>query len=434
MDSPIAKLGPEILLEIFEWLSQDGGATLVPSALCCRKWLPLVLSVLYGDVVLTPKRLAKFGKNCADHRIRSLTLRLDVDIDVNPYDPSEAQQTVESRLQAVRQLCRRIMRMSPAALSILVSFPCPIRVLQDIPSILGNLPACCESLEVDVTSGELADPHLCDSIRAILPRLQHLRLRLPILCPAIFSAEPLDQNAPSQVIRAPKLKTCVINVSRYPPDHWSYMGAWATPCNCTFNGPQDQTPCALPPILPALKDFARLNSTNLERLWVMDVEAPHPSQPRSWAAWVRRDFISNTSHPIPVTTAGGVGNDPSFARVPSPKNLDRTQDWFSSPEGLEMLAEGRTWVGTTSGARLPITMLREHQETRRTVTRELFQKRSGITCMLWRKEDESGEKLLPEGPGELMQKWNLKERTLSGWTRDEHDASPYGWGVTRFTR
>ncbi|KAI6091581.1 hypothetical protein F4821DRAFT_187975 [Hypoxylon rubiginosum] len=439
MASPIAKLGPEILLEIFEWLSQsqNGDATLFSCVLCCKKWGPLVSSVLYGDVVLTPKRLAKFAENCADHQIRSLTVRLGA-IPVNPYDPSEAKQTAESRLEALRQLCLQIEKVRPTALSISVDFPFPFTASQEISSILNHLPRCCVSLEIDVRYGSIisnftadlqAHLHLCDSIRAVLPQLQNLRLRLPVICPGIFSAGLPDQKAPCRAIRAPTLKTCLINLSLRPPGPYPNQGPWATSCSddatrVPYVGQLDRLPSALPPILPALKEFALLNSTNLQRLWAIDVEPRDSIRPHSWAAWVRRDFISNTSLPIPVANIGGFGSSAWLARVPPPMGADNTQDWLSSPDVLETLAEGSTWVETSFGTRLPATMLREHQKAREALARAAFQKRNGISCMLWRNEEETGEKLLSGGPGELMKQWDLNETTPNGWTRDEHTASP----------
>ncbi|KAI1213913.1 uncharacterized protein F4807DRAFT_469668 [Annulohypoxylon truncatum] len=412
MISPIANLGPEILLEIFEWLSQDGNATLVPSVLCCRKWRPLALSVLYGDVVLTHKQLPKFVETCTDHEVRSLTLRLDT-IPVNPYEPSEAKQAAESRLEALRRLSLRMPRMRLSALSIMVKFPFPFTASQEISFILDHLPACCVSLDIDVryTSfipNSTVDPqahlHLCDSIRVILPQLRHLRLRLPLICPAIFSTKLPGQDTPYQVIRAPMLKTCLINLSLRPT--------------------HPKLPSPLPPVLAVLQDFARLNSTNLERLWVIDVESRGPN-PHSWAAWVRRDFFSNTSYPIPVANIGDFVRVAWLARVPSPASPHKTQDWLSTLDNLETLAEGSTWVETiASRARLPIAMLREHQDRREAMAGALFRKRNRIACMLWRNEDETGEKLLAEGPGELMRRWDMNEITPSGWMRDEHTASP----------
>ncbi|KAI2465950.1 hypothetical protein F4781DRAFT_424407 [Annulohypoxylon bovei var. microspora] len=332
----------------------DDDETLLPSILCCRKWRPLALSILYGDVVLIQKRLAKFVENCTDHEI--------------------PKQTAESSLEASRQLPLWILRTRPTSLSILVNFPFPFTASQEIYSILDHLPTYCVSLEIDVRYGssipnftaDLQDHlHLFDSIRVTLPRLQHLRLRLPLTCPAMFSAKLPGQNAPCQAIHAPMLKACFINLSLRPPGPYSSQGVWATPCSDDTTriphvGLLAQLPPALPPVLPALKDFARLNSTNLERLWVID------------AAW----------------------------------------------------AEGSTWIQTTSGARLPITMLRKHQDMRKALTKVPFQNCNALNDMLGRNEGETGEKMLSEGPGELTQRWDLNETTPSGWKRGEHTASP----------
>ncbi|KAI2775263.1 hypothetical protein F4815DRAFT_487542 [Daldinia loculata] len=434
--SSIAELAPEILLEIFKRLAKDNNATLVPSILCCRKWRPLALSVLYDDVVLNQQRLVKFVENCADHEIRSLTLRMGA-IPVNPYDTAEAKQTAEVRLEALRRLCSRITRLKPTVVSILVDFPFPYTGSSEISSIINNLPASCISLEIDIRYGSVihnfalgSQPHshLCDSIRDTLPRLQHLRLRLPRICPDIFSVQSPSQGAHRQTSRAAELKTCLINLSLRLPGTLS-RGVWATLCSddiaqTPYAGLLTRLPSALPSVLPVLKDFACLNSVNLERLWAIDVQPRDLTLPHSWSAWVRRDFISNASFPIHVLNIGGFKPDGWLARVPLSTSPEKTQDWVSSPDVLEMLAEDSTWIETTTGARLPMAMLREDQDTREALTRIPFYERNLITCMLWINEDETGEKLLPEGPGELMQQWDLNEITPSGWTRDAHTGSP----------
>lgn len=239
---------------------------------------PLALYILYDDVVLDLQRLAKFVENCADHEIRSLTLRIDAirTYFFFPEHPANVWKKAEARLAPLRRLC--LTRMKPTALSILVKFPFPYTALRDISSILDNLPASCISLEIDILYDETvaADlrtySHLCDSIRAILPRLKHLHLRLPLICPAIFS-ESSGQDVHCQTVRAPMLKTCLINISVGPPGY-VYGNAWASPCSndqTPHNGLQGQLPSALLSILPVLKDFARLNSINLQRLWVIHV-------------------------------------------------------------------------------------------------------------------------------------------------------------------
>jgi len=195
MNSPIANLAAQILLKIFEYIAQDPNASIVDAILCCKKWHPLAQSVLYGDVYLSSNRLFKFLDHCADEQIRSLSLRMEA-IPVNRDDPYEAIrtttaiETVKARLEALERLGLRIKKMKLISLSITVDFPLPFSASREISSILNNLPDSCTSLEIDMTySSRINCPeeiwrqwsttHVCNSIRASLPRLAYLRLRLP---------------------------------------------------------------------------------------------------------------------------------------------------------------------------------------------------------------------------------------------------------------
>ncbi|KAI1380238.1 hypothetical protein F4677DRAFT_441554 [Hypoxylon crocopeplum] len=275
------------------------------------------------------------------------------------------------------------------------------------------------------------DAHLdlCDSIRATLPQLQHLRLRLPLVCGTIFSIESPDQDNRYQAIRAPMLKTCLVNLFMCGPAV-AYAGLSMTCENdatqTPYIGLEDQLPLALPPLHLVMRDFARLNSINLERLWTIEMQPPESWSLQSLAGWVRRDFISNASFPIPVTNLSGFPYDTWLVRVPPPPGHGETQDWVSSRDRVETVAEGNTWIETTSGVRLPMAMLQEHRHTSVTaLTKAQFQEHNRISCILWIDEEITGQKLLPEGPGELMQWWDLNETTPSGWARDDYSGLLY---------
>ncbi|KAI0378506.1 hypothetical protein F5Y04DRAFT_146180 [Hypomontagnella monticulosa] len=440
----IDKLGPEIFLKIFEHLAQDSAATLIPAILCCRKWHSLVLSVLYGDVVLNDQRLFKFVSNSTDHTIRSLTLRMDA-IPSNPYEPMAAKRAAAARVSALRQLGPLIKRMKLLALSISLDIPYPFTAAKEISLIVENLTSSCTSLELDMRhsgyclepleefNDGISNPHprLCNSIRSLLPQLQHLRLRLPVICPSILSTEAPDQQPPYQVTRAPMLKICIINLSMREPRSVPVRGMIATLCSANttqspYIGTGDHLPPPLPTLLPVLKEFARLNSANLERLWILDphLDSKAHRKKNVWGGWIRRDVVSDTSFPIPVSPIGGFLREAWFARMPAPTDAEKTQDWLSTLELLEMQAEGNAWVEATSGARLPMAMVRDPWGARLAITREQYLKHNQISCMLWMNELEVGQHILPEGPGELMKQWELVEVTPSGWTRDNYDGSP----------
>lgn len=67
--------------------------------------------------------------------------------------------------------------------------------------------------------------HLCDSLRKILPRMQHVRLRLRT-CEALF----FDLSTPDNLIRLPNIKTLMYNCSRPP-------GTPLPTCRCANNSP-----------------------------------------------------------------------------------------------------------------------------------------------------------------------------------------------------
>jgi hypothetical protein len=48
-----------------------------------------------------------------------------------------------------------------------------------------------------------------------------------------------------------------------------------------------------------------------------------------------------------------------------------------------------------------------------------FRKQFNMNCTLWRNEEVTGQKLLPDEEGELMQRWNMRERVPEGWIRPD---------------
>ena len=234
---------PEILLKIFEWIGRDCDATLIASILCCKKWRPLAESVLYSDVFLNVHRLTRFLDTYTDRRIRSLTLAMDL-IQLNPYDSTLAVQTATARLEALRRLSSHIKKMALKSLSITIDFPFPFTASLELSSIVNNLPDSCTCLDIDTKHSGFVFPstdlndqptsHVCDAIRTILPRLEHLRLRRPQLCSALFGTKIHEQDTGFEAVRATNLKSCLINLSLREPTAPSSSGVWATPKHLNY--------------------------------------------------------------------------------------------------------------------------------------------------------------------------------------------------------
>lgn len=115
-----------------------------------------------------------------------------------------------------------------------------------IARLLGALSQSCIDLEINM-QGRDDDPrcyfgptfgsaHLCDSIRMLLPRIRHLRLRLGSLCPDFFSHTANGTRSP---ITALRLESMLVNLSVgglfreprvYKASQWTYPCAlWKNP-------------------------------------------------------------------------------------------------------------------------------------------------------------------------------------------------------------
>ncbi|KAI1733600.1 hypothetical protein F4680DRAFT_441138 [Xylaria scruposa] len=420
--SPIAQLAPEILLEIFNLLAlinKKGNAPLVSSILCCQKWRSLASSVLYRHVVLDSDRLEMFINNHTSCEVTSLTVKIGP-IAIYSSNPYAALHEADDRTASLKKLCSLIGDIKPTTLSLSINLPFPCTAMPEVASIVDSLPESCTGLEINMKHGneisapsllQAHPPHLCDSIRAVLPQLKHLRLRLPVLCSAIFSTNPSSQDIRRQAIHTPLLKTCLINLSLCGPGPIN-DGAWAIECGDDYArtphvGQIEQLQSALPPMKEVLRDFAHRNRSNLERLWILDVKPAY----KDHAAWIRRDFMLNVSYPIPFWKMDYFNPCDCVARVPLPTNLEETEDWVSRADRVETVAEGGTWVETETSARLPTRDMRKYQPPHWVLSGSEYRKRRQRTCTVWRNEEMTGKMTLPRGPGELMQQWDLHEIT-----------------------
>lgn len=424
----INKLAPELLQKIFDLIVQDPKGSLANSIICCKKWRPIAQSILYTDVFLSPNRLVKFLDNSADERIRSLTIRMEA-IPNNPYEPSEAAQTARARLETLERLVPRLKKIGSRLLSfsITVDFPGPFIPTNEIASLMEILPESCTGLEVDIKQTGFimrqtpAHPpvHLCGKIRAILPQIKYLRVRLPEICPALLGIEQHGEITSYEVVSAPKFQSCLINLAGREPGSTS-TDAMATRCSDSATktsqiGSLDRFPSALPPLVPVLQAFTRLNS-HLQQFWVIDVQPRDNNVPHAWPGWIRRDVLSRSSYPIPV------GNlllffDPLWL-ARAPKKPSGTEDWIGSMPLLESVAEGNVWTVAATGVRLATATFRGYEIILSALTKAQSEQKEKHYLMLWQNEEAAGEKMLPEGPGPFMKKWNMNEITPSGWTRE----------------
>ncbi|KAF2150563.1 hypothetical protein K461DRAFT_280561 [Myriangium duriaei CBS 260.36] len=418
--APIAKLTnrPEILLQIFKITAQNSGqiAILGSIARCCRAWYPFAQATLYGDVFLQGQRLDKFTGRPAylDQLIRSLTLQIDHTID---------HQVPENEHQALHALALRIPGMHGlTSLSIHAECVAPGAALESVIQIIGHLPVSCVGLDIDI-KGAAGHPHICPSISRLLHQLRHLRIRLPRICPELFQTL-LEGQQTIKTARAPLLEDCTINLALGDPGPYS-NGASTITCGSTNSLTATQA-LRSTSVLAALEAFCAHNAT-LRRFWVVDSQSK-PRQPANTsAAWIRRDFLTKTSHPIPLARIGGFRKDTNLARLPRGDGVAGTEDWISWTWALEELVEGCTWELARTDVRLPraVMVARGYPPQNPALTKAQFLlANNNHSCRMWVNEEATGQRVLPEHDGELMQTWDLQEKIPAGWRRDNVEGAP----------
>lgn len=280
MSCRVHQLPREIVLQILQHVRQlsalDGShASIVPSLQCCTRWYELGRQVLYGRTVLKTYSLVhfvkRFSQDSADNRqtlalITSLTISVSVGEPQASYDSTSSEddgsageneesfkEEGERQLRApLTRLCMILPRMSHLTTFTLSAdaFSIPSWTQDEVPghllsSLLTHLPISCVNLELDLHNDKNDETHPCPIIAGLLPRLNHLRLRMQCMCPALFGAATASRH-----LVYPSLRTCIVNCNT--------LFGKAVPCNAPTRqkkkSPRD-FPAASDLLIKALEDL-----------------------------------------------------------------------------------------------------------------------------------------------------------------------------------
>jgi hypothetical protein len=488
------RLPVEILSDIFQLVKLDSRpSALTACALCCKSWRDIVLPVFYRDVVLNNARLkafaAAFSTEYGGPLVRSLTLAIDpenddappaasdggapssVDDDGSDDDDTAPSSADDGSSANSRDLWRRLENLFAAVSSMtkLVSFSLTVTDAPTdtgfwlprplIASFVTRLPATCVDIEIDTNGHDFGLPggsvHLCDTLRGVLPRLRHLRLRLKVLCAALFvhnrqheewvtgvvaAGAPADIGAEGGVA-APALKTLVLNCAT----QYNGIGSHTRVCGALGrefdDGENPRRFVCYFPLPPARFELARclsrLYTTGggdgggggaspifpaIERLWMLDVQPPDDDDRSVYAVLNRRDVAADKTYVMPFDYMRRRPGEVFMARMPDGREV--LSDFWA----IEALAEGETWVEMLGGARVPATEATPDQGWRRVKkplplcsTQEYRGRFPSHRFTLWNNEDTAGIKLLSalERDG-LTDTAPVRELTPPGWSKNEH--------------
>jgi hypothetical protein len=158
-----------------------------------------------------------------------------------------------------------------------------------LATLLSKLPTICTSLDIDTPGSDRAEPgtsHLCDTIREILPRLEHLRLDLSTLCPKAFET-------PNP---CPTLTT--LTISCFAGNHNSrlcnsYLSEESLPSSST------RASEAMPPLIHHLQSILPL-LPNLEQCILLDQNGNPSANSAFHLTYNRRDVLRDTVTAMPV--------------------------------------------------------------------------------------------------------------------------------------
>ncbi|KAK2742941.1 hypothetical protein FQN57_005071 [Myotisia sp. PD_48] len=459
----------EILQEIFAHVQYDstGRKSLAHCALVCRSWSQQVIPLLYRHLVFNSRNIQNFYSDFnPDYSpfVRSLTINLR---DVTATDPVHSQiklyyedgiayreehiayrelSLVESRILMGLQKLSDIIPGFSSLTSF--SFAAVVEGVSDVDfdleksviPLLDSLPECCVCLELDlelrvrsrISIGMPSIPrhHIfcCDKLRLMLPRMEHVRLRVPTLCPALLGTGSMDvsKEYPEtyEPISLPRLRTFVIV-------HYCLASTrfhWTSFRQCYEIGLLFQ---AIPSLAKAFEQLIAnggLQVPSAEIDICREIPAPSNNDLSVHETYIRTDIVSRTSIAFPHYD---IGTTAVLLRD------DKGQEYIS--DGLEYrnFLEGEKWVDTLGGSRLPSAIFDVESSRFGLRKRHLNIKTSAwwenhsldVDCPLLENEKLTGMQLLEGekrvGVPDCLSDEPVSQKTPSGYVRAKSDSWAY---------
>ena len=181
-----------------------------------KRWNAVGTDLLCRDMVLDLQSITPFVDSCPAQKgakVRSCTVYLNlISKNVGPWicecvSCSALRQGGRSREYIDLEAATQGLWGSLQGMTSLASFSLHINHLVNFNAVqntvnycLENLPSQCKNLELNVLGRQIScwgtsspTTHLCETIRDVLPRMNHVRLKLPYICSSIFGRVPVDK-------------------------------------------------------------------------------------------------------------------------------------------------------------------------------------------------------------------------------------------------
>ncbi|KAF2827733.1 hypothetical protein CC86DRAFT_369807 [Ophiobolus disseminans] len=394
--------------------SQD----LTSCSLVDRRWHEATTPFLYGNIALNRDNLVQFcnhaevSKYCAYVHVHSLTITCE---SVRILEPVAQLVPLLPQFTNLRSFSfwpkqGFLKKFSQAALVQLVD----------------ALPASCTNLELEIhdfaAPKEGEEPHLCDALRKILPRMQHVRLQIRA-CEALFA----DPSTPDTSLRLPNLKTLVYNC----------FGIWGLLPTCRRTDTGRMT-------LAHSEVLWYVVTNRLEKLVSTPNAVPEDAKLYAlvnseienhngllWQTYIRAEMQSQSSVAMPHRGVWMEGSIPGSWVIRMPDDIEL----MSTFANAGILAEGQLWREVLGGARLPAAVLAAERAGKASFAVGCVEKGLSLlrTSEQWRKDNprkgtrywgderKTGEKTVcvveRKGKGDYLSLNPICEITPPGWKR-----------------
>lgn len=397
MASPMDKLPEELLYLILQHAQNSPNQrSFIKCLLCCRLWYKVGLPLFCQGVKLRNWNIMSFielfpRENLAMVKFLTLSIRASFD----PVRLARSGSYTDSGLLQLSRLLPKMINLSTLSFTysdMMMGHPRPLFMPRStVEALVENLPMSCVNLQIDTHGLDqyvYDQPHLCRALRQVLPRLQHLRLRLSDLCPGIFATgfktdgTMADESEICPVI-APNLKTLVINCC---------VGIW-TAGACGIR-PRIEAHNSL---IERLHEFAACGSfPAIERLWLVYKPRIEFVAPQ-YLCYKRCDIIQNQTLSIPYIYTScqyWAGIQLFLMRKPDGQQI------IAEERRVEQYVEDQMWKYTRRECRVPSAVMKKlHDESEKPVPVWDMEAMKAVQCscafhLLWYNEEASGTVLM----------------------------------------
>ena len=384
----VAQIPTEILRRIFCFLDRQ---SLVACLIVSHRWSEIARPFAWVSITLDNESLANFIRSAGQTKVgrglvKSLTLSLNTawptheDNEEARYvaipkgfeganlksariwkDLEELAQVIEDRMIDLVSFSLRVDKHPKGGRTkdhVSCPWGCWLRS-QTVDRLLRALPASCIDLELD-TKGREDDPvcgfhpawgssHLCTTVRTLLPRLRHLRLRLGALCPRLVLGE--DGWA-----KAPHVRSVCINLNLEPASggvEGCASSGRPLPDALDFkdisNTPEDLGDEELSLASTLQEAYQASVFEQLRRFQIMNLRS---ASGRQHDHFTQQDIIENETRILPfrgVWTGDGTFDDHTFLA----RNRD-DEEFIGLMGDMEAILEDGTWFTSVDGDRWSI--------------------------------------------------------------------------------